>query len=209
MSRIVKNPTRAPTKLYTIWPSLNTHFRQAAVYMNVSQAETRVRSPEEVKAEGRGISRRSFNGRRGNQPTHRKEQDMFGMGRRPILKKAVATVALLAVVMTSGVAFGQAPGDGRRHGPPPEAITACQGKSPGDAVQLQTPRGETIRATWRELRGQLVAMPEGVPPGGPPGPPPEAITACEGKSPGDAVQLQTPRGETIPARCRLVAIPQQ
>lgn len=134
---------------------------------------------------------------------------MFGMGRRPILKKAVATVALLAVVMTSGVAFGQAPGDGRRHGPPPEAITACEGKSPGDAVQLQTPRGDTITATCREVRGQLVAVPEGGPRGRRPGPPPEAFQACDGKNPGDAVQFHTPRGETITATCRLVAVPQQ
>jgi hypothetical protein len=34
MSRIVKNPPPAPTKLYTIWLSLYTHFRQAAVYVS-------------------------------------------------------------------------------------------------------------------------------------------------------------------------------
>jgi hypothetical protein len=80
---------------------------------------------------------------------------MCGMGRRAILKKAVATVALLPFVMTPAVAFGQMPGDGRRPGPPPEAFKACEGKSPGDAVQLQTPRGETITGTCR-----LVAVPQ-------------------------------------------------
>jgi hypothetical protein len=134
---------------------------------------------------------------------------MFGMGRRAILRKPVATVALLAVVMTAGVAFGQPPGGWSHHGPPPEAIKACEGKSPGDAVQLHTPRGDTLTATCREVRGQLVAVPVG----GPHGPRPalllEAIQACQGKSAGDAVQLQTPHGETITATCRLVAVPQQ
>jgi hypothetical protein len=134
---------------------------------------------------------------------------MFAMGRRAMLKKAVATVALLAFVMTAGVAFGQPPGGGRRSGPPPEAIKACEGKSPGDAVQVQTPRGETITGTCREVRGQLVAVPEGGPPWGHPGLPPEAFQACDGKNQGDAVQVQTPRGETITGTCRLVAVPQE
>jgi hypothetical protein len=43
----------------------------------------------------------------------------------------------------------------------PQAVTACQGKSAGDAVQLQTPRG-TVAATCT-----LVARPNGPPPGAP------------------------------------------
>ena len=52
----------------------------------------------------------------------------------------------------------------------------------------------------------FAGSPEG---GRPPGPPPEAFKVCEGKSPGDTVQIQTPRGDTISATCRLVAVPQK
>jgi hypothetical protein len=125
------------------------------------------------------------------------------------MKKTVTALGLLAIVATGGWAFGQMPGDGRRPGPPPEAITACEGRRPGDTVQFQSPRGETITATCREVRGQLVAVPEGGLHGRRPGPPPEAFQACDGKNQGDAVQFHTPRGETITATCRLVAVPQE
>lgn len=42
----------------------------------------------------------------------------------------------------------------------------------------------------------------------PPGPPREAITACEGKSPGAKVQIRTPYGHMINATCKLIAVPE-
>jgi hypothetical protein len=51
--------------------------------------------------------------------------------------------------------------------PPPEAITACKGKSEGTAVQFATPRGDTLKGVCRQFEGVLAAMPEqGAPPPG-------------------------------------------
>ena len=125
-------------------------------------------------------------------------------------KRAAATAALVVTITTAGWAFGQPPGGGHPPGPPPEALKACEGKSAGDAVQIQTPRGDTITGTCREMPdGRLAAMPQGGPHGRLPGPPPEAFKACDGKGVGETVQIQTPRGETITAICRLVAVPQR
>jgi len=35
-------------------------------------------------------------------------------------------------------------------------------------------------------------------------PPPEAFTACEGKAEGDSVSIETPRGETLEATCKMM-----
>lgn len=79
-------------------------------------------------------------------------------------KKAVAALGFLVVSTTAGRVFGQppwgGPGQGPPPGPPPEAIQACEGKSSGDTVQFQTPRGDTISGTCREMQGQLVAVPQ-------------------------------------------------
>ena len=48
-------------------------------------------------------------------------------------------------------------------GPPPEAYEACAGKSEGDTVEMKTPRGDTIKAVCRAIRGKLAAVPEGMP----------------------------------------------
>lgn len=51
---------------------------------------------------------------------------------------------------------------------PPEAYTACKGKTEGTVVQFATPRGETIKGICKQIDGVLVAVPErkGPPPGG-------------------------------------------
>ena len=48
----------------------------------------------------------------------------------------------------------------RRHGPPPEAYEACEGKSTGDEAELITPRGETVTGTCEEEGDQLVLRPD-------------------------------------------------
>jgi hypothetical protein len=50
---------------------------------------------------------------------------------------------------------------GGRREPPQEALDACTGKSEGTAVEMTTPRGDTIKATCREIDGRLVAVPAG------------------------------------------------
>jgi hypothetical protein len=80
---------------------------------------------------------------------------MWPNGRAVRMRKAVVFLGLLAMAGTAGWAFAGSPEGGRPPGPPPEAFKACEGKTPGDAVQIQTPRGDTISATCR-----LVAAPE-------------------------------------------------
>lgn len=127
-----------------------------------------------------------------------------------LMNSAVTSVGLVAVLAVAAVALGQPLGAGDRPGPPPEAVTACQGKYEGDAVQLQTRDGRTLDATCRRMRGdQWAAMPDRGPQAGWPSLSPEAAHACEGKHAGDTVSIQTPRGDTVPATCRLLAVPQK
>lgn len=54
-----------------------------------------------------------------------------------------------------------ASGDRGPRQPPQEAIAACEGKSTGDKVEFETPRGDTISGTC-VTKGDLVfAIPEG------------------------------------------------
>ena len=49
----------------------------------------------------------------------------------------------------------------------PAATTrACEGKQVGDSVEFTGRRGETLKATCKEMNGQLAAVPEGGPPEG-------------------------------------------
>jgi hypothetical protein len=70
------------------------------------------------------------------------------------MRKAVVFLGLLALMGTAGWAFAGSPEGGRPPGPLPEAFKVCEGKNPGDTVQIQTPRRDTISATCR-----LVAVP--------------------------------------------------
>jgi hypothetical protein len=93
---------------------------------------------------------------------------------------------------------------GRRKSPPPEAYTACEGKSAGDAAQFVSPRGETVTGTCQQEGDRLVLRPDRANArsgGRRQGPPPEAYSACDGKSAGDAAQFVSPRGETVTGTC--------
>ncbi len=41
------------------------------------------------------------------------------------------------------------------------------------------------------------------------GPPPEALDACKGKAAGSAVEMKTPRGDTVKGTCRMVLVPER
>jgi hypothetical protein len=99
-------------------------------------------------------------GSKGGQLYNRKEQDMRANRHGVMVKKAVAALGFLVISTTAGRVFGQPPWGGPGPGLPPEAIQACEGKNSGDAVQFQTPRGDTITGTCREMQGQLVAVPQ-------------------------------------------------
>lgn len=100
---------------------------------------------------------------------------------------------------------GMSDQQGARRGPPPEAYTACEGKSAGATAEMATPRGETLTGTCEAGRdGKLVLRPErsgNNSNGKRRGPPPEAYTACDGKNSGDRSQLTTPRGEVLTGSC--------
>ncbi len=49
---------------------------------------------------------------------------------------------------------------GQHHGPPPEAYTACEGKSAGDAAELVGPRGNTVTGTCEQEGDRLVLRPD-------------------------------------------------
>jgi hypothetical protein len=78
------------------------------------------------------------------------------------MRKELWTMILLAVLFlapgsTTALA---APNQDGRPAPLPEAIAACSGKSVGDRVNFQTPRGRTIACVCRERNGLLFAVPE-------------------------------------------------
>jgi hypothetical protein len=59
-----------------------------------------------------------------------------------------------------------APRGRRHHGPPPEAISACDGLSDGDTCSFTSRRGDEIEGTCGTTRGgDFACMPEGGPPG--------------------------------------------
>ena len=135
-----------------------------------------------------------------------------------IIKK-ISIVITLFVIFIAVIAFGKNASSqetGRRqHGPPPEAFTACEGKSVGDTAEFVSPRGDTVTGTCEQQGDRLVLRPDN-PPGGNSGgndrssqnagrrqhgPPPEAYTACEGKNLGDTAEFVSPRGDTVTGTC--------
>jgi hypothetical protein len=121
------------------------------------------------------------------------------------------TIAMLGLLLvTGGSAYGApaagevAPQGGQHHGPPPEAYTACEGKTEGSTAQITGRDGETITGICRIADGKLVLRPDrgkGNPVEGRQGPPPEAYAACTGKKTGSISQFIDPRGETLKGTC--------
>jgi hypothetical protein len=51
------------------------------------------------------------------------------------------------------------------HGPPPEAYTACEGKSEGDTAEFESPHGDTVAGTCEWEDDRLVLRPDNPPQG--------------------------------------------
>ena len=83
-----------------------------------------------------------------------------------IIKKASMIVALFSAffVLSSmeNTSFAQDSGR-RRHGPPTEAYTACEGKSEGDTASFESPRGDTVTGTCVQDGDRLVLRPDNPP----------------------------------------------
>ena len=79
-------------------------------------------------------------------------------------KRAVLLMAIMILLPITGCAADDDSSNRRRKGPPPEAISACEGKQVGDIVEFTGRRGETVKATCKEMNSQIVAVPAGGPP---------------------------------------------
>lgn len=79
------------------------------------------------------------------------------------MKKQTAVLVLALVTaysLSTFAAQGSRRDRGARQGPPPEAYTACEGKSAGDRAEFTSPRGDTVSGTCEENRGRLVLRPD-------------------------------------------------
>ncbi len=123
-------------------------------------------------------------------------------------KKVILTVVALLAICSVDVfgQGGQSRKGGGQQGPPPEAFTACEGKSAGDTAEFTSPRGDAVIGTCEEKQGKLVLVADHrknkkVPENRRRTPPEEAYTACEGKNSGDTADFVNPRGDTVTGRC--------
>ena len=85
-----------------------------------------------------------------------------------ITKNTPIAIALLFVFIAFGSLGSEAfaKQQGRRHqGPPPEAYTACEGKSEGDTAEFESPRGDTVTGTCVQDGDRLVLRPDNPPNG--------------------------------------------
>ncbi len=80
--------------------------------------------------------------------------------------KKTTIIALLGVFIVFGSigtgAYAQRQG-GRQQGPPPEAYTACEGKSEGDTAEFEGPRGDMVTGTCEMEGDRLVLRPDNPP----------------------------------------------
>lgn len=82
-------------------------------------------------------------------------------------KLGTGIVITLLGVLIATITFGsdsssQEPG--RSHqGPPPEAYTACEGKSAGDTAKFVSPDGDTVTGTCEQEGDILVLRPDNPP----------------------------------------------
>jgi hypothetical protein len=83
-----------------------------------------------------------------------------------IMKRVFSVMALLGFFCALGSpgsdALAQA-NKRRHHRPPPEAYTACEGRSVGDTAEFETPHGEIVSGTCEEDGDTLVLRPENPP----------------------------------------------
>ena len=81
------------------------------------------------------------------------------------LKKMAMILALLISFTLPALSEDTSVKEGRRghHGPPPEAYTACEGKSAGDEAEFVSPRGDTVTGTCEEEGDRLVLRPDNPP----------------------------------------------
>ena len=80
--------------------------------------------------------------------------------RNPIV---IMLIGIFIALYASGNGAWAQDRGGRRHGPPPEAYTACEGKSAGDKAEFESPRGDTVTGTCEQEGDRLVLRPDNPP----------------------------------------------
>lgn len=72
---------------------------------------------------------------------------------------------LVLALLLSACAHAESTDERRQRpdGPPPEALTACEGQSAGSKVTFAGRNGEDIEATCQEYNGKIVAVPNDAP----------------------------------------------
>ena len=76
-------------------------------------------------------------------------------------KSIVLLTTCLVFILSSS--FTMAKNQRQHKGPPPEAFKVCEGKSLGDAVTINTPRGDEMQASCQNSpddKSVLVAVPK-------------------------------------------------
>lgn len=83
-----------------------------------------------------------------------------------ITKKTSIIIALIGIFVLfasmGNEAFAQR--GGRHQGPPPEAYTACEGKSEGDTAEFESPHGDIVTGTCEQEGDRMVLRPDNPPP---------------------------------------------
>lgn len=77
------------------------------------------------------------------------------------LIKTLAAMMLVVMMAVVACANNDQNDRGKKQGPPPEAIKACEGKQVGDSVSFAGRGGEALKATCQSIDDQLAAVPEG------------------------------------------------
>ncbi|MFO0712734.1 MAG: hypothetical protein U0353_22975 [Sandaracinus sp.] len=128
--------------------------------------------------------------------------------RHTLSSLAFTALTLLAIPASAQDRGRPPPG----HGPPPEALAACRGRSRGASCTVTPPDGRTVSGTCDSPADDLplACRPEGGPggPGGPHadarrGPPPEAIAACRSRSAGASCSVTPPGGRALAGTCEM------
>jgi len=117
-------------------------------------------------------------------------QTVIEMRLEDIMKKFGLVVVLLALVLAT-TAYAQQ--QGKRRGPPQEAIDACSNLTKGDTCSFSHQRRGDVDGVCIEKRQGtgLICRPN---------PPKEAIDACDGKAENDTCSFSGKRG-TVSGTC--------
>ncbi|MGB5444984.1 MAG: hypothetical protein WBM99_05680 [Psychromonas sp.] len=80
-------------------------------------------------------------------------------------KTAFTLLSSLTLLLASQnvLANNDQQGSSDRQGPPPEAITACEGKSAGDSAEFEGRNGESITGVCEDMNGKLILRPDNAP----------------------------------------------